>query len=208
MNQQLVSFHDRVEALIEPIFSWDQTPDVKMVDRLKMGQTTMMCDQLSVYNTANLSYNQTQIANQQLRRDAAWEVTGAGHVRVESLNESNAFAVIANRAQYVALHSMLRIEGSPLEPAIVEQTPSNSQAASAPFHGEISSGAFNLKTGEADLQITKVLVRPSELKGQPNPSPNGLPPNYSNGQPTAYPPNSNSAPTIQSPRDSYPLRRP
>ncbi len=197
MNQQLVSFHDRVEALIEPIFSWDQTPDVKLVDRLRMGQTTMECDQLSVYNTANLSYNQTHIANQQLRRDAAWEVTGAGHVRVDSVNEKGALTIIASRAQYVALHTMLRIEGDPREPAVFEETPANFPPGAAPITGRISSGAINLKTGEATGKIIDIRANLEGLNGKKQQPASG---------PAQAPPLNNGN-NIQTPRDSYPLRR-
>ena len=206
MNQQLVSFHDRVEALIEPIFSWDQTPDVKLVDRLKMGQTTMECDQLSVYNTANLTYHQTQIANQQLRRDAAWEVTGAGHVRVDSVNEKGALTIIASRAQYVALHTMLRIEGDPREPAVFEETPANFPPGAAPITGRMSSGAINLKTGEATGKIIDIRANLDGLSGKKQQPTNGPPQSPSLNNPMNNPMNNGN--NIPSPRDSYPLRRP
>ncbi|MDZ4851270.1 MAG: hypothetical protein SGI77_18430 [Pirellulaceae bacterium] len=207
MNQQSVSFHDRVETLLQPILSWEQSPDVQLVDRLKLGQTTMMCDVLSMYNTANLSWNQTQIQNQQLRRDAAWEITGVGHVRVESVGERGSFAVLASRAQYVAVHSLLRIEGAPREAAIIETTPSNSQSGEAPGRAEISTGAINLKTGEADLQITRILGNISELTGQPKSSANSSQAANTSSPSFGSPTSSGNSQSIPSPRDAYPLRR-
>jgi hypothetical protein len=168
----------------------------------------MMCDQLSVYNTAKLSWNQTQIANEQLRRDAAWEVTGVGHVVVESMNEQGAFAATAARAQYMAIHNMLRVEGAPREAAVIEQTPAGSQTGQPPVRAEISTGSINLKTGEMDLQISRIRadlsnrLNPAASNQQPpNPKVN---PNPSQGNPG----NSSNLPSIESPRDSYPLRRP
>ncbi len=208
MNQQLVSFHDRVEALLEPILSWDQAPDVQLVDRLKIGQTTLMGDQLSVYNTAKLSWNQTQIANEQLRRDAAWEVTCAGHVIVESVNDQGSLAVTASRAQYVAIHSLLRIEGAPREAAVIEHTPANQQSNTPPSRTEISTGAINLKTGEMETQISSVRVNLPGNNNPPNPAANGQQPATPGSFPNSLPGSNTSTPILPSARDSNPLRRP
>jgi hypothetical protein len=205
MNRQMVSFYDRVETLLEPIFSWDQAPDVELVDRLRLGQTTLMCDQLSVYNTAKLSFNETQIANEQLRRDAAWEVTAVGHVVVESVNEQGSFAATdISRAQYVAIHSMLRIEGTPGQPAIIEETPSANSADRRTSRFAVGMMALNLKTGETDLQLNSVLVDLSGGQNAGNPLANPPQPPVQNGLPNRIPPNN----AIPSPRDSNPFRRP
>ena len=208
MNQQLVSFQDGVETLLQPILTWDDSPDVLRVERLKLGQTMMTCNQLSVYNTAKLSWNQTQIANERLRRDAAWEITAAGQVVVENVSEQGTFAAMASRAQYSAIHSVLRIEGAPREPAVIEQLPLNHPTNQPPVRLELSSAAINLKTGEIDhAQISSIRANLSELNPRSNLSPNPPPTTLPNGPSPSLPGYSNAAPSIPSPRDSYPLRR-
>jgi len=207
MSRQEVSFYDRVETLLEPIASWDQAPDVQLVDRLRMGQTTLMCDQLSVYNTAKLSWNETQIANAQLRRDAAWEVTAVGHVVVESVNEKGSIAATnIARAQYVAIHSMIRIEGAPRQPAIIEQTPAGNSLNEPAGRTAISTGSFNLKTGEMDVQVNNVRVDLSGSRNGANSSANGMQPPYPNGLRNPATGNNGNMPAIPSPRDSNPFR--
>ncbi len=207
INAQSVTFYDRVETLLEPIASWDQAPDVQLVDRLRMGQTTLMCDQLSVYNTAKLSYNETQIVNEQLRRDAAWEVTAVGHVVVESVNEQGSFAATEiSRAQYVAIHSMLRIEGAPGQPAIIEQTPAGNPINDPASRIAISTGAINLKTGEMDVQVSSIRVDLSGSNNGFNPPGKNQQPQFPNGLQNPFP--ANNTPSIPSPRDSNLFRRP
>lgn len=201
VEQQSMSFFDRVETLIGPIRQWEDSLDVHFIDRLKIGQTMMTCDQLNVYNTANLSYNQTQIQNAQMNRDAAWEVKGVGHVRLDSVNEKGSYAITAQSAQYAAIHNTIRIEGSPRDPAVLQTVPSD-QTGQPPFQAEVSSMLFNMKTGESATSISRINVDLQQLnaaKNNPPANPNNNPFGANNGQANPK--------VIPSPRDQAPGNR-
>jgi hypothetical protein len=170
------------------------------VDRLHIGQTTLMCDQLGIYNNSQLSWNQSQLAQPQTNLGSAWEVTGAGRVVVESVNQQGAFAVTANRVQYAALYHLLRMEGLPGQPALIRRLSAQDPAGTEPTQAAISSGSINIKTGEADLSIVNIRADLRGLTGQP-PAPNPA------AAPQPLAPVAPPSP-IPSPRDSYPLRRP
>jgi hypothetical protein len=200
MSKQLVIFYDRVETLLQPILSWDELPDVQLVDRLHIGQTTLMCDQLGIYNNSQLSWNQSQLAHPQTAHGSAWEVTGAGRVVVESVNQQGAFAVTANRVQYAALYHLLRMEGLPGQPALIRRLSAQDPPGTEPTQAAISSGSINVKTGEADLSIVHIRADLRGVTGQP-PASDPAAPALQSAPVTAAPP-------IPSPRDAYPLRRP
>ncbi len=205
MQSQTMTFYDRVESLLQPILSWDESPDILKVDRLKVGQTTMTCDQLNLHNEAQLSWIQTQIQNQQLKRDASWVVTGAGRVVVDSVNEKGSLSVNANLLQYVALHNILRVEGNEQMPAEIRQN----QNGAEPFQTKMNYGVINLKTGDAELKGVSAQGSLNGIQnrdrnpgiGAPNPAPAfgggyGIP---SSGSPTN---------SISNPRLNNPLQRP
>jgi hypothetical protein len=197
MAKQQVHFFDRVEVLLQPILSWDQAPDVRLVDVLKTGQTMMTCDALRLENSSSLSWNQYQIANQQLKSDAAWEITGEGHVRLDNVNEDGSMSLVTpGGIQYVALHSLLRIYGNGIEAAEVRRT-TQSGPKQGPGTALISNGAFNLKTGESDIQFRSVSMDFGSDKENTRPAP-AVPSNPGTG---GYGiPSSNSGSAIADPR--------
>ncbi len=123
----------------------------------KIGQTMMTCESVECYNS-RICLTQTQIENAQMRRDAAWEITGVGHVRVDSVNEQCSYAITAQRGQYAAIHSTLRLEGAPREPAIVQRITPFDPAGKPPVQFKISTALINLKTGESNLQTSGVSI--------------------------------------------------
>ncbi len=211
MLTQEVDFHDRVEVLLQPILSWDQTPDVRLVDHLKIGQTMMTCDRLRINNSSNLSWSKTQIANQQLRRDAAWEITGEGHVVVDSVGENETLKVVTpGGIQYVALHSLMRIYGNGPEPAEVRRISTQGNVSHDSGLARISNGAFNLKTGESNIEFKSITADMNRPK--PGNENNAVPTVPLNGNGGYGLPSNNSGgiSTIPSARDfnPYPLRGP
>jgi hypothetical protein len=204
MQAQMMTFYDRVETLLQPILSWDESPDILKIDRLKIGQTTMTCDQLNLHNEAQLSWVQSQIQNQQLKRDASWVVTGAGRVVVDSVNEQGSLSVNANLLQYVALHGVLRVEGDGMMPAEIRQI----QNGAEPFQTKMNYGVINLKTGVAEL---KGVSAQGSLQGVQNKegTPGGGAPNPVPAFGGGYGIPSSGSPTnsITSPRDTNPFQR-
>lgn len=191
MLAQQVDFHDRVEVLLQPILSWDQTPDVRLVDQLKIGQTMMTCDRLRINNSSNLSWTKSQIADQQLRRDAAWEITCEGHVVVDNVGEKETIKVVTpGGIQYVALHSLMRIYGNGPEPAEVRRQSHQGNSEQDSGVARISNGAFNIKTGESNIEFRSISgdLRKPPPAGQNNVSP-------------AFPMNGNGRNGLPAPRD-------
>jgi hypothetical protein len=205
MQDQMITFYDRIETLLQPILSWEETPDILKVDRLKLGQTTMTCDQLNLNNESRLSWIQSQIQNQQLNRDASWVVTAAGRVVIDSLNERGALSVKAHRMQYVALHTLLRVEGDGQTPAEIEQIQNGEKVIQA----TMGYGVINLKTGEAELKGVSSQGNFGGLQNQDNRPANGLlnlaPVNGGGGY--GIPTPSNPTNVIPTPRDNNALQR-
>ncbi len=205
MQTQMVTFYDRVETLLQPILSWDETPDILKIDRLKLGQTTMTCDQLNLNNENRLSWVQAQLQNQQLNRDASWVVTGAGRVVIDSLNERGALSVKAHVLQYVALHNLLRVEGDGQTPAEIEQTQNGEKTIQA----TMGYGVINMKTGEAELKGVSSQGNLSGMQNRDNRPIQGQPnmPPMNGGGGYGIPSSSNPTNAIPNPRDNNALQR-
>ncbi|MEI8212317.1 MAG: hypothetical protein WCI02_09215 [Planctomycetota bacterium] len=184
LDQRLVSFFDKIDALLGPIATWNDSIDVRNAETLALNQTRLVCDQLNLFDASGLSYNQS-------RRDAsksAWELDAMGSAQLASRTDSGEVVVDASRIVYAAMDDAVRIEGTTRKAATIRRLP---QGASPDRLEEIhvSSASMRLKTGQLDAQIRKIEgVLPPQFQrpGAPGGGPaNTQPPTNNPGAPSA-----------------------
>lgn len=201
LDQRLVSFFDKIDALLGPIVDWNDSIDVRKAETLGPNQTRLVCDQLNLFDASGLSYNQTRRDNPK----AAWELDALGNSQLATRTDSGDVVVDAARIVYAAAEDAVRIEGTTRRAATIRRLP---QGATADRVEEIhvSSAAMRLKTGQLDAQIRKIEgVLPPQFQppGTNGNSASGANPNAA---PSATSPTAPVPGTLPSARDFNPLQ--
>jgi hypothetical protein len=148
MERRSATFYERIEALIGPIASWDDTLNVHTVDRLGRNQSLVFSDQLDIFDASGLSWNRSPDRSLGAANNAAWEIAASGRVQMQSSTETGDVNVVANALKYAAISDTVRVEGSQQQPARIYKA----QINTPPIDIQIKSAAIRLKTGEMDLQ--------------------------------------------------------
>jgi hypothetical protein len=172
---------DRVEGLIGPIGSWDDSLDVQAVRQLAVGQSHVACDELQVYSTADLSWNQLpqdrfapHPKGDTLQSDA-WELKAQGNVHFERREPDGMLDVTANQAHYVANRSELLIEGESRRPAVFriqkgdDVTGQNSTQVSSALFDTRTMQVKQLRIQNATFNLP-ASMQPNLPAGAPQPS--------------------------------------
>jgi hypothetical protein len=151
LQQRQATFYDRIEALMGPIVSWDDEVNVHRTERLGRNQTRLISDQLNIFDATGLSWNQPNQAHG--TNKANWELAAQSRVTMTSNTDKGELVVIADRLSYAAANDVVRAERSPRQSAkiILPTGPSE-----PPTELQVSSAALRLKTGELDMQISKL----------------------------------------------------
>ncbi len=195
MQQRMVSFYDRIDSLLGPIKDWNGAVDVRYAETLGPNQSRLLCDQLNLFDSSGLSYNQNRIGPKQ----AAWEIDALGNAQLASRTDSGDVVIDGNRIGYAALEDSVRIEGSSRRAASIRRIPIAGQQGEADEF-QVSSATMRLKTGQLDAQIRRIegavppqFQRPVDAQTPPSPQ-------SKQGTPNA--PGS----ALPSPRDFNPLQ--
>ena len=194
--QRIVSFYDKVAALLGPIANWEDQLDVRNSERLATHQSRLICDQLNLFDASNLSYNRgTPSASK-----GGWEIDALGASQLTSRTESGDVVVDASRIGYAAIDDAVRIEGTVQRPATIRRIggDNNSDAGQSI---QVSSASMRLKTGQINAQIRKI-EGALPLNMQP---PGPQTPGVRNGAGPITGPQG-SSPTLPSARDFNPLQ--
>ena len=194
--QRIVSFYDKVAALLGPIANWEDQLDVRNSERLANHQSRLICDQLNLFDASSLSYNRGAPSVPK----GAWELDALGASQLTSRTESGDVVVDASRIGYAAIDDAVRIEGTVQRPATIRRIggENNSEAGQSI---QVSSASMRLRTGQINAQIRKI-EGALPLNMQP---PGPQTPGSRNGA-TPLPGPQGSSPTLPSARDFNPLQ--
>jgi len=197
MQQRMVSFYDRIDSLLGPIKDWNGAVDVRYAETLGPNQSRLLCDQLNLFDSSGLSYNQNRIGPKQ----AAWEIDALGNAQLASRTDSGDVVIDGNRIGYAALEDSVRIEGSSRRAASIRRIPIAGQQGEADEF-QVSSATMRLKTGQLDAQIRRIEgAVPPQFQRPVDAQTPGVPgPQSKQGTPNA--PGS----ALPSPRDFNPLQ--
>jgi len=194
--QRIVSFYDKVAALLGPIASWDDQLDVRNSERLALHQSRLICDQLNFFDASNLSYNQVTASGAK----AAWELDALGASQLTSRTESGDVVIDASRIGYGAIDDAVRIEGTVQRPATIRRIGGENNSDTGQSI-QVSSATMRLRTGQVNAQIRKIEgAFPLNMQ-----TPGGQPPAVQSGA-TPLPASQGSLPTLPSARDYNPLQ--
>jgi hypothetical protein len=194
--QRIVSFYDKVAALLGPIANWEDQLDVRNSERLANHQSRLICDQLNLFDASHLSYNRGAPAASK----GAWELDALGASQLTSRTESGDVVVDASRIGYAAIDDAVRIEGTVQRPATIRRIggDNNSEAGQSI---QVSSASMRLRTGQINAQIRKI-EGALPMNMQPaSPQTPGV-----QNQPSSTPRSQSSSPTLPSARDFNPLQ--
>lgn len=194
--QRIVSFYDKVAALLGPIATWEDPMDVRNSERLASNQTRLICDQLNLFDASSLSYNQTPAA----RSKGAWELDALGASQLTSRTDSGDVVVDASRIGYAAVDDAVRIEGTVQRPATIRRLGGEGNADAGQAI-QVSSATMRLRTGQINAQIRKI---EGSLPMNMQPPGAQVPSGPSGGK--APPSQIGSSPTLPSARDYNPLQ--
>lgn len=201
--QRKASFYDRIQALIGPIATWDDQLNVHRVDDIRSlgrNQTFLLSDQLNIFDASTLSWNSATLNNNRPNSSGSWEIDATSRVKLDSNTDQGLLSVTAERLAYGAQNDVVKIERSQNQAATIRRTPHTSRIPDVELG--VSSAAMRLKTGEIDMQISKLEGSlPANL--QP---PGSSAPGNPNVQ--ALPPTTPQSGAIPSPRDSPVFPRP
>jgi hypothetical protein len=197
MQQRMVSFYDKIDSLLGPIKDWNGAVDVKYAETLGPNQSRLLCDQLNLFDSSGLSYNQNRMGPKQ----AAWEIDALGNAQLASRTDSGDVVIDGNRIGYAALEDLVRIEGSSRRAASIRRIPIAGQQGEADEF-QVSSATMRLKTGQLDAQIRRIegAVPPQFQRPVDTQTPGVPGPQSKQGTPNA--PGS----ALPSPRDFNPLQ--
>ena len=172
MPQRIVSFYDKIAALMGPIATWEDFVDVRNAERLLLHQTRLVCDQLNLFDASSLSYNQQRLS----QPNGTWEIDALGAAQLTSRTDSGEIILDASRIGYAAAQDAVRIEGTAQRAANIRRV-STENPAQAGQTIQVSSASIRLKTGQIDAQIRKIEgALPSNLQPSAGPaSPSGGP---------------------------------
>jgi len=176
MALRTVSFYDRIEALIGPIASWDDEINVHKVERLGRNQSRLISDRVHIFDGSGLSYNQAPAGSRAPVNKSAWEVEAQSRVKMESNTESGEINIEADSLKYAANNDTVRIGGSPRQSALISRVQSYN---ASPFEVRVNSASMRLKTGEIDMQLSRIegaLPANMQPPGSPRPAPQVRPP--------------------------------
>jgi len=198
VGQRIVSFYDKIDALLSPILNWEDSVDVRKSEILATNQTRLWCDQLNLFDSASLSYNQSRNTS----ANGTWEIDALGNARLASKTDSGDVIVDASRLGYAAINDSVRIDGTPRRGATIRRIPKGTSAAQAE-ELQVSSASMQLRTGQLEAQIKRIEgALPPEYQRPGQPSPTG--PTVPSGSPQAKP--APVAPSLPSPRDFNPFQ--
>ncbi len=176
MPKRLVSFYDRVDAVMGPIAGWSDALNVHEVNRLGPNQSRLICDQLNIFDASQLSWNQAVLSKPGSPRATALELDALGRVRMDTMTDSGEVWLEGNSMKYNALNDIARIEGLPREPAKITKLPLNAPIGTEPDKLTVSYAAIGLKSGTLDAQINKLdMAMPANLQGPHGPKPVSAP---------------------------------
>jgi hypothetical protein len=170
--QRIVSFYDKIAALMGPIATWEDFVDAGNAERLLLHQTRLVCDQLNLFDASSLSYNQQRLSHP----NGTWELDALGAAQLTSRTDSGEIILDASRIGYAAAQDAVRIEGTAQRAANIRRV-STENPAQAGQTIQVSSASIRLKTGQIDAQIRKIEgALPSNLQPSPGTtSPSGGP---------------------------------
>ena len=156
-------FQDRVECLLGPIRTWEDSLDVNQLRRLSLGQSLLTCDLLEIVNTAGLSSSRSSALDNKSSSNA-WELDAQGHVKIDSVMESGLLNVLATQAQFVGLQDLLRIKGTMNSPAEVHMQPTDAQTS--PLHVLVTYLDLNVETmASGNMQLIRGGTGPAIPQG-------------------------------------------
>ena len=199
VGQRIVSFYDKIDALLSPILTWEDSIDVRKSETLATNQTRLWCDQLNLFDSASLSYNQSRTASS----NGTWEIDALGNARLASKTESGDVIIDASRLGYAALNDSVRIDGTQRRGATIRRIPNGTSPAQAE-ELQVSSASMQLKTGQLEAQIKRIEgTLPPEYQ-RPGQNSQIGPTGPGGASPTS--PNGPVAPALPSPRDFNPFQ--
>jgi hypothetical protein len=199
VGQRIVSFYDKIDALLSPILTWEDSIDVRKSETLATNQTRLWCDQLNLFDSASLSYNQSRTASS----NGTWEIDALGNARLASKTESGDVIIDASRLGYAALNDSVRIDGTQRRAATIRRIPNGTSPAQAE-ELQVSSASMQLKTGQLEAQIKRIEgTLPPEYQ-RPGQNSQIGPTGPGGASPTS--PNGPVAPALPSPRDFNPFQ--
>jgi hypothetical protein len=153
LDSRQLSFQQQVEALIGPITTWEDSLNVN-VQRLSPGQSLLSCDELTLYSTDSISWNQSRDGTSQ--RSDNWEINASGNVNVDSDSPSAYATLLAHQVFYVANDHLLRIEGlnrTPAKLTILDKVQPNNE----PTVLRLTSADLDLETMEPrNIQLQSI----------------------------------------------------
>jgi hypothetical protein len=159
----------------------------------------LWCDQLNLFDSASLSYNQSRTASS----NGTWEIDALGNARLASKTESGDVIIDASRLGYAALNDSVRIDGTQRRAATIRRIPNGTSPAQAE-ELQVSSASMQLKTGQLEAQIKRIEgTLPPEYQ-RPGQNSQIGPTGPGGASPTS--PNGPVAPALPSPRDFNPFQ--
>lgn len=202
MDQRLISFFDKIDALLGPIGTWNDVIDVRQAETLGPNQTRLVCDQINLFDASGLSYNQSRTSASK----AAWELDALGSTQLASRTDSGEIIVDASRIVYAAIDDAVRIEGTPRKAASIRRLPTGATPDRVEEF-QVSSASLRLKTGQLDAQIRKIEGSlPPQFQRPTAPGAAAAPGTPGPSAPTSGTPNPSAPSTLPSARDFNPLQ--
>jgi hypothetical protein len=204
MDQKLISFFDKIDALLGPIGTWNDAIDVRQAETLGPNQTRLVCDQINLFDASGLSYNQSRTRESK----AAWELDALGSTQLASRTDSGEIIVDASRIVYAAIDDAVRIEGTARKAASIRRLPTGASPDRVEEF-QVSSASLRLKTGQLDAQIRKIEGSlPPQFQRPTAPGAPATPGTVTPGTATPRPgaPSPGGPSTLPSARDFNPLQ--
>lgn len=190
-RDSLVGFVDRNEVVVDgkvelavgPINNWDQSIDVNQLNTLSDGQMLLNCDQLKVYDTAELSTVGSLASTG--KAPEAWEFQATGNVAFNGKAETGDYVGNGYQVTYVQAKDLLMLRGDGHDPAYLRRAPLASDENL--FEAFVETAAINprtlsivdLRIAQGGLQVSNANSNLVPNNGAPNRAPfsgSGAPP--------------------------------
>ncbi len=153
LKTRKASFYERIEALMGPIVSWEDQVNVHHAEHLGPNQTSLISDQLDIFDGSLLSYNQISPTNRPASQPTAWEIEALSRVRIETLSDKGRISLEGHSAKYGARDDHVQIFGSPRQTAVVTLHPLNGSSGQ---EVRLSNISMHLKTGNIKGNIDRI----------------------------------------------------
>ncbi|MEM7475167.1 MAG: hypothetical protein AAF483_09265 [Planctomycetota bacterium] len=180
MEQKKVTLEGRVELLASPLSDWDDSAIPAANHQLTQDQMLLNCDQLKVYDTADLSmHQQGHTATVNLSKEDTWEFRATGDVAFNGNGEKGHYLGNGYQLTYSRSKNLMMLRGDGRKPGYLQSVPKNSEDGR--FKAYVESVALNPET----LSILDLKLGQGGFQMESGNTSNGQPSgNFSNPSPT------------------------